>query len=300
MEDLQTSCTITYDESWGSTIPNVPRKMEIESIIYGEIARIIDKNNTSIDKWYLNRMDLTEDIPMNFLNRITTSEMYLNAIENHIASLINDAREDIKKQQTMIQSKMDRRKKSIESAGQLAIKDKAKEEAVLKRMQLLPDDLIRYIADFAFSPTIRLVFITQEYSSPYAILNRIKAPILTRMIPSMKAIINKFNTISFAFDKNKSLNKYKPTPSDPVWDSIYLVRYFTMNKTSVKEKKVNDFSNLFRAFHDIIEYYRQFTNSTFKKLQRQLIRLYHTIIYVSNHKCNKRAVSNRPRNSDHL
>jgi hypothetical protein len=300
MEDLQTSCNITYDESWGSTIPNVPRKMEIESRIYGEIARFIDKNTISIDKWYLNRMDLTEDIPMNFLNRITTSEMYLNAIENHIASLINEAREDIKKQQTMIKSKMDRRKKSIKSEGTLAIIDKAKEEAVLKRMQLLPDDLIRYIADFAFRPTIRLVFISELHNSPYAILNRIKAPILTRMIPSIKTIIQKFTKIMKNLDTSKIYNKYKPTTSDPVWESIYLVRYFTMNKTSVKEKKVNDFSNLFRAFHDIIEYYRQFTILTHKKLQRLLIRLYHTIIYVSNHKCNKRAVSNRPRNSDHL
>jgi hypothetical protein len=274
-----------YNESYGK---NVPRKQVIESTILGEINRVTDISNMdSIDKWYLNRMDETDIVPKTIIDSLTISDNYINTIENHIATLLNNARNDIKNKKNKIIEKIEKRNKSIESEKQTDIINSNIEHIILKRIQLLPDELIRCISNYAFTPSIRLIFIKQNYLSLHKFINTIKSPNLIKLIPSIKTIVYKINRMINSINNNRVLKKYKVIETDSVYDSIYTVRYFSMNKTTTKTKKVEEYVKLLNACQEIIYYYQQFTKNFYKKLERQLIRLYHTLIYVSNHKCNK-------------
>lgn len=278
-----------YHDLSGMNLPRIPRKQVIESTIRGEIHRAIESTNPGIiDKWYLNCIDESSDIPNLMIRSFSSGEQFLNQIEDHVATILNEVREAIRKQKVEVISRIEKRKNNIIKNKKKDIECEIKERSILKRIQLLPDDLIRYIADFAFTPDLRLVYIKQNFVSVNSLFNTIKSPNLTKVIPSICRYISKFNKIINSINKNKIFVKYKPTTNDTVYDCIYMVRYFSMNKTATKTKKVEEYAKLFTACDDIITYYKQFTKLSYIKLQRQLIRLYHTIIYVANHNCNKK------------
>jgi len=286
--DVQDRYTAEYDEYIGTSVPGIPRKHLIENAINSEIERLIDGVNTTVvDKWYLNRLDITEDVPLHIINKLTTVEQYLNTMENHIAVMLKDAREIIKIKHELVSSKMVKRNNSINNRIKIARRYEEEEMWVLKRMQLLPDDLIRYISEFAFTPTIRIVFIKSYLNVPQT-LNRIKNKNLTKMINPVKDLAHNLCRIFWKANDNKILRKYKPSEDDDVLDSICYVQHFHINKTATKQLKIVLYGKLFVAFEDIIKYYMQFTTKTFLKMQNLLIKLYKTITYVASHNCNRR------------
>jgi hypothetical protein len=295
MDSTQQECAISYHEQpqneyYKSRIPpNVPRKYFIEQVITHEISRLKTSDDTGIiTKWMLNYMDETQDVPNHVLDLLNTSDCYLNVMENHIATLIQNARINLKNQKDMILQKIETRNKRIESRKKNHIRHTEKECTILKLVQRLPDDVIRYLSDFVFHPNIRLLFIQQGQLPIGQLLKTIKSPNLTYMIPSMKEIVFKFNTIVRSIHNMRGFIKYRPDRIDAVVLSITFVEKFTINKTATKEKKVEEYAKLFAAFQDIINYYEQFTTRSYKRLQNELIHLYHTVIYISKHKCNKR------------
>ena len=188
---LQDVCTNTYHEACGKSEPGIPRKHLIENTVNSELERLVNSTNILVvDKWYLNHMVTSEDIPNGIINSLTLSEAYINTMENHIATMIEETRKAIQNKKETVMNKVVKRKNNIESRKKREPRVEEKEMQVLKRMQYLPDDLIRYIADFAFTPGIRVVFIQEKYNDITALFSIIKSPNLKLMIPSIYNINN--------------------------------------------------------------------------------------------------------------
>ena len=291
-ESFQEVCTNTYHEACGRSEPGVPRKHLIENAINSELERLVDSTNVLVvDKWYLNHMVTSEDIPNSIIRSLSLSEAYINTMESHIATMIEETRKAIQKKKETVMNKLVKRKKNIEAKQKREPEDEAKEMRVLRRMQYLPDDLIRYISEFAFTPGIRVAFIQAKYNNYNnitALFSRIKNPNLKNMIPAIYNINNGFIRLIAKIDSAKCLPKYKALPEDAVYEAILYVRYFQMNRTDTKRYKLALYFRLLKSYEDIIAYYKQFVTVSYKKMQNLLIKFYNTAVYVASHNCNKR------------
>jgi hypothetical protein len=286
---LQEVCSNTYDKACGRSEPGVPRKHLIENAVNSELERLVDSTNVLVvDKWYLNHMVTSEDIPNSIIRSLSLSEAYINIMESHIATMIEETRKIIQKKKETVMNKLVKRKKNIEARKKREPEDETKEMRVLRRMQYLPDDLIRYISEFAFTPGIRVAFIQAKYNNIIALFSRIKSPNLKNMIPAIYNINSGFIRLIAKLDSTKCLSKYKALPGDAVYEAILYVRYFRMNRTDTKRYKLALYLRLLKSYEDIIAYYKQFVTVSYKKMQNLLIQFYNTAVYVASHNCNKR------------
>lgn len=266
------------------------RKDLIENPIRGQLDRLIGITNKDvIDKWFINMMDETPYVPNELLNNISRSRLYINSIETSIIRLLNKKREQLDKEAKIINKKVIEKQLKQELVCKSHITHTGDELNVLKRVSILPDELIRYIAEYAFTEEVRLVIIQHKYSNIKQHIASIKNSILVKMIPTIRNLVVRFSNEVKKINKTSHLRKYIPNRSDIVISSISNIQYpRRINKTSLKSKKVESIENIILDFQNIIQYYKQFTKVSHKTLQKYLFHLYHTIIYISKHKCNKR------------
>jgi len=262
-------------------------KYIIEINVNNQLNRFMNKNTKSImKKWEIFGVDMV--VPTEMSKTICTNELYIECMRNHINELLDAAKTEIANDKLIveksIESKIKNSEKNINAKKMYAERGKG----VFKRIEKLPDELIRYIADYAFTPYIRLKLVELRCPNIKDKLMNMKSPNINKMVPAIENVL--FTMLNY-INKMKNIPCYKPfmpVSNEPIYETMLDIKHFYIAKNQTKLEKIRRVTELFDNCNSIIKYFSHFTLILYKNLQKRLHKLYHTIIYVSEHRCNKR------------
>jgi len=263
-----------------------PKKAPIQNALTSEFKKLYETNlKNKLNQWRYFKEDNKdiEDLQSGNLNNL----QYLNVIENHISSLIHECR-----------SKLTTELKDIEFCARKKENDKKRsergdkkecviEEKVLKRLNIMPEDVVGVIGEFLFGPNMRHLLITSKYLPDLFLFKKVRMPklkIMARIVAldiqviGQKIMKNKHIMNSIPFDHEQSANIYA------VANCRKLLR-----ETVKKPVKISEIRMFVENCEQAIQTIERigFPNTT-RNCYALLNKIYHLIILASKPENNKR------------
>lgn len=187
-----------------------PKKMPIQKALTGEFKKLYEPNlKNKLNQWRYFKEDNVDIDNLRCAN--LNKFQYLNVIENHISSLINESRNKLTIEQRDIE--LCERKKENDRKRMKKGDDKEKciETALLNRLNTMPEDVVRAVGEFLFTPNMRHILITTKYSPDLFVFKKVRMPKLKVMA---RHISLKIQTIGQKIMKNKNIMNGIPSPHE--------------------------------------------------------------------------------------
>jgi hypothetical protein len=249
------------------------KKLEISNIKYDLIQwRYFKEDNEDIDK-----------LRYDNLNR----QQYLNVMENHISLLFNECREKFNTELKEIDNAIERKQKDIKRNEKRHEKETTIEEKVLKRLNLMPEDVVRYIGEFLFTHNIRNLLICHKYSPELFDFKKVRLPKLKTM---SRILSLEIENIGYKISKNSNIMNSIPRGSNELRNIGFIRLCRTkVRETMTKPEKRDEIKNFILRCEEAINLIEKLgypkTTNYCKKIMNKI---YHIMILASKPENNKR------------
>uniref|UniRef100_A0A6C0B843 Uncharacterized protein n=1 Tax=viral metagenome TaxID=1070528 RepID=A0A6C0B843_9ZZZZ len=212
LEDIQ------YNYENGFSGDKYPRKAPIETVLTNELKKLYEINlKNRLTQWRYFKEDF-EDID-NLIKANLNKIQYLNVMENHIYGVINECRSKLLTELKDVEvcvNKKEKERKRIEKGD---MQEKRVEDCVLKRLNTMPEDMVRVIGEFLFSPNMKNILITSKYLPDLYQFKKVRLPKLKIMA---RHISLKIQAIGEKIIKNRNIMNSIPAGHEDK-NNIYVV-----------------------------------------------------------------------------
>jgi len=259
------------------------------------IDMVNEKNiKTSLTTWRRFGTDLI--IPNTMMQHAENKLNYLDIIEEDMFRLFKESRDAIEKQKINIMNAMKLKTKKEQNAEEQDVEDRIIEKKILQRLNdnTFPLDVVRYIGEFLFTPIIRLQCLMSSSIDIQLLMRKMKAPNIKRLYRITSRLTH---SLSARFKKNDKLMSYLPyieNSSDDISSAFIVVKnpkkYTKQGQR--KEQNNNIISSMIESCSIVTNAIHQLGFSrTAQKMSKDIIKMFHTVHYVSRHEFNKRKTS---------
>lgn len=281
MEELEVilnnyeSCSIIY-----------PKKTIIQNVLTNELKKLYEPNlRNKLNQCRFFKEDNVDidNLQCTNLNRV----QYLNVIENHVSSILNECRSKLIAEQKVIEvcvRKKENDRKRIEKGDD---KERRTEVSVLKRLNTMPEDVVGVIGEFLFGPNMRHVLITSKYLPDLFVFKKVRMPKLKVMA---RHISLKIQVIGQKIIKNKNIMNSIPIGHEER-NNIYTIANCrkSIRESVRKPAKITEISTFIELCEKAIRTVERigFPNTT-RNCYVLLNKIYHLMILASKPQYNKR------------
>jgi hypothetical protein len=237
-----------------------------------------DNVKNDLDKYLYNNSDEHDENPANMITSLDNSLLYSYLMERHIHTLLSNFRTRISESKLRIHEMIDKKESRIgNQVAQYAV-DTQRELNILPFIAGLPDDIIKYIATFAFTSTVKFELSKHRINISEA-LNKLKIPNLK----AFKKILYKHSNQMY-----KMLRKKIPDNRINYMFDLHFLRY-SKNATK-KELMIKDIIDLLNGCNNILENLKNRTGypMTIRYIEEKMRYMYNSIYYVTQDKFTKR------------
>lgn len=237
-----------------------------------------DNVKNDLDKYLYNNSDEHDENPANMITSLDNSLLYSDLMERHIHTLLSNFRTRISESKLRIHEMIDKKESRIgNQVAQYAV-DTQRELNILPFIAGLPDDIIKYIATFAFTSTVKFELSKHRINISEA-LNKLKIPNLK----AFKKILYKHSIQMY-----KMLRKKIPDNRINYMFDLHFLRY-SKNATK-KELMIKDIIDLLNGCNNILENLKNRTGypMTIRYIEEKMRYMYNSIYYVTQDKFTKR------------
>jgi hypothetical protein len=263
-----------------------PSKAIIDNILKLELDKLTQHNlKNKLTQWTHFRDTNAEIEAMRNVNN--THQQYVTVIENNISEILAEVRNRLADESKRIESAA--RKKAENAARRESDHEKEtlRELSVLYRMNRMPEDLVRVIGEFAFTPKLRLRLIESLLPSLDFQFRKVKLPKLKTMARCLSFMIQK---IAIKIQKNKNLLGCIPPHCD-AWTSYTFVINCPkiIRETLNKPDKIAEIDRCVKHAQNLVGAVEKlnFPINT-GCVQTLLLRVYNIINYASRPEFNRR------------
>jgi len=278
MEELE----VIANNYENSLIEKYPKKTLIENILTNELKKLYAPNLANkLNQWRYFKED-NEDID-NLRCANLNKLQYLNVIENHISSLINECHRKLNVEQKNIESCARRKEndRKCSERGHCAI-----EEMVLKRLNIMPEDVVGVIGEFLFGPNMRHILITNKYLPDLFVFKKVRMPKLKVMA---RTVAREVQVIGQKIMKNKNIMNSIPIGHEEQLN-IYILANCrkSLRETVRRPAKIVEIKTFIEQCEQAIRTIERigFPNTT-RNCYALLNKIYHLMILASKPENNK-------------
>jgi hypothetical protein len=238
---------------------------------------------------YSNDDDNTNNKINDLKENYNLTEKYLLAFKSVMNNELNKLLQEVNtKQETLKEMEEMKFQKKIKKILQQD-KDTKTEAECLKRISMLPNDIIMLIESYALTPELRLTLIKQKYDTDmFNILNKMN-------VKSLNTFINQSNNIR----TRKYTYLCIQQPMD-YFDTLLTEFNIKNNRVCVLGKKsskiksiVDDLSNYYNLL-ELLKNTNKYSNVC-RNITQNLIQTYNTYIYISNRTIELNIIKNNKR-----
>lgn len=263
-----------------------PSKAVIDNILKLEFDKLTQPNlKIKLTQWTHFRDTNAEIEVMRNVNN--THQQYVTVIENNISEMLAEVRNRLADESKRIETAV--RKKAENAARRESDHEKEtlRELSVLYRMNRIPEDLVRVIGEFAFTPKLRLRLIESRLPSLDFQFRKVRLPKLKTMARCLAFMIQK---IALKMQKNKNLLGCIPPRCD-AWASYTFVINCpkSIRETINKPDKITEIDRCVKHAQTLVRAVEKlsFPINT-GCVQTLLLRVYNIINYASRPEFNRR------------
>lgn len=263
-----------------------PKKTIIQNVLTNELKKFYEPNlRHKLNQCRFFKED-NEDIDS--LGRDNLNKLqYLNVVENHVSSLINECRSKLSAEQKDIEvcaRKKENDRKRIEKGDD---KERLIEASVLKRLNTMPEDVVGVIGEFLFDPKMRYILITSKYWPSLFMFQKVRMPKLKVMA---RHISLKIQVIGQKIMKNKNIMNSIPLGHEERTNVYTIATCRNSVRESVrKPAKIVEINTFILCCEKAIRMIERigYPNTT-KNCYVLLNKIYHLMILASKPQHNKR------------
>jgi hypothetical protein len=289
-EERLSQIKILYDTNDDHpALEKMPKKFNIEFDITHRLMPMSDitsvKSKTRI--WRILGGDGVELIN-GMLNNVHDKLAYLDVMEQNISEILNEYREKIKLERRVI---LDEIKKKISIDANLSLQksvDKEREPKILARINRLPEDVVRYISEFLFTPQFRLHMLTSKYPDLATVMEKMKVPKLKKLSNVVCDQIS--SRFAKRFVKNKHIIADLPKNHLEYKMKRHVITYphNVMRVTLRKSNKITEIVDFIKSCEWMTNFIERFGyKRTVSRMRNDIFHMYHTILYASRHEFNR-------------
>jgi hypothetical protein len=263
-----------------------PKKTLIQNVLTNEFKKLYEQNlKNKLNQWRYFKED-NEDID-NLRCANLNKLQYLNVIENHVSSLINECRSKLSAEQKDIESSARRKENDRKRIEKNDAKEKLAEASVLNRLNTMPEDVVGVIGEFLFGPNMRHVLITNKYLPDLFLFKKVRMPKLKVMA---RTVARDVQVIGQKIIKNKNIMNSIPIGHEER-NNIYTLANCrkSLRETVRKPSKIVEISTFIESCEQAIRTIERigFPNTT-RNCYVLLNKIYHLMILASKPQYNKR------------
>jgi hypothetical protein len=215
------------------------------------------------------------------------NQIYVDIIEHRISLCIKEMRDKLNVELTTIDDAVARKEKARKNKERLEIRDCAREKDVLVRLNRMPEDMVRLIGEFAFTPKLRCQLMRHQFPTFTDRLNKIKLPKLKLL---SRCLMNGIQKIGEKIFENKSIIKCFPKNTEiceNLWKVIRIKNH--VREALKKGDKIEEIEKNIQCTEDVIDALEKLGYPiTARKARRVLLILYSTLIIASKPEFNKK------------
>jgi hypothetical protein len=209
-------------------------------------------------------------------------------MEQNIAEVLNECRTKIKQERLVIAEEINKKKiRSANLARQNKI-DETREPEILVRLNRLPEDVVRYISEFLFTPRFRLHMLTFKYPGLTTVLAKMKVPKLKRLSQVICNIIS--NRFAKRFIKNKHITADLPKKHAEYIMNRHIITFphNVQRVTLRKSNKIIEIADFIKTCEWMTNFIERFGYiKTVSRMRQDIFHMYHTILYASQREFNR-------------
>lgn len=212
---------------------------------------------------------------------------YLNVMENHISTLISECRINLTNESKQIEDAVERKKYMVRRSETVDARERKNEEFALNRLNSMPEDIVRYIWEFLYTPNMRFTLIKSKYACELFLFKKVRLPKLKTISRCISLYIE---DIGHKIYKNSNIMNSIPDPSEER-SNIDLVRTSRkrVRETMCKPDKIGEIVNFISRCECAIKVIEKLNYPrTTRECLAMLNKIYHLMILASKPEFNKR------------
>ena len=199
------------------------------------------------------------------------SILYLNSLKEQCDNLINSATINMQDKINTVRSNINTRNNFLKTKKIEDEKNTIIEKQALANISKMPDDIIRLIADYAFTPNIKyILYNSLDYNNLPNLFKSMKTDVVRQLI---NKILNK--NCKFL----RKINRIEYNKMNTCGDLTFINKYKTFPGSCSKNTIIEWYMDFIKKYDKSICSISSFHGV--KRLQKFIIRTYQTIHYVS-------------------
>jgi hypothetical protein len=270
------------------TLKKMPKKFVIEADLTLSLMHMSDVKTikSKARTWRIlgEGFELTDGM----LDNVHDKLAYLDVMEQNIAEVLNECRTKIKQERLVIAEEINKKKiRSANLARQNKI-DETREPEILVRLNRLPEDVVRYISEFLFTPRFRLHMLTFKYPDLTTVMAKMKVPKLKRLSQVICNIIS--NRFAKRFIKNKHITADLPKNHAEYNMNRHIITcpHNVQRVTLRKSNKIIEIADFIKTCEWMTNFIERFGYiKTVSRMRKDIFHMYHTILYASQREFNR-------------
>jgi len=288
-EERLSKIKILYDNGEAHpTLKLLPKKSNIERDLNYHLLDLLDGDNlkSKLKLWRILGTDYeTTDA---LTNDVNDKIAYLDVIEQNMAEMINDYRTKLIQEKSDINTQVVKKKLRIIKNINTEIIDTKREPKILTRLNRMPEDVVRYISEFLFTPKFRLYMLVSKYPDLKSVMAKMKVPKLKQL----SAVICKQISERFARRFNRNIHIKDALPKDNcdlvMHMSIVTNPHSVARLTLRKPNKIMEIVDFIKSCEWMTNFIERFGyKKTVSRMRTDLFRMYNTILYASRREFNR-------------
>jgi len=278
MEELET----THQKYEG-----VGDKAYIENTLTRKFNKLCENNSIkyTLIQWRYFKEGI-EDIDA-LRNSNLNRQQYLNIMENHISTLISECRKNLTNESKQIEDAVERKKSMVRHSKTLDARERKNEEFALIRLNSMPEDIVRYIWEFLYTPNMRFTLINSKYASELFLFKKVRLPKLKTISRCISLYIE---DIGRKIYKNNNIVNSIPDQSEERFNiDILRTCRNRVRETMCKPDKIREIVNFVSRCESAIKVIEKLNYPrTTRECLAMLNKIYHLMILASKPEFNKR------------
>jgi len=265
---------------------NKPHKTAIETTITNQLNKLFEFNLVDKLTQYRYFRDDNKEIA-NLLKKNQISQQILTVVENHLSSLVNDVKTRLLLDRSKIEGIVLKKSYDKKRNEKLDKTEQKLECSVLKRLNKMPEDVVRLIGEFAFTPKIRCILYRHLLPTLTLRLNKIKITKLKRISKGICEFLEKINR---KISNNRSIVKSFPSDTDiAVKLNKVISCKLIIRESLTKSKKIEEIETFVNSAEIIVQCVERLGYPiTTRNLYTNLLNMFCFVDTATNVKFNKR------------
>jgi hypothetical protein len=288
-EERLSEIKVLYDTNEDHpTLKKMPKKITVETDLTHSLMHMSDlksvKSKARIWRILGEGFELTDGM----LDQVEDKLAYLDVMEQNIAEVLNEYRTKIKLERLAIAEEIN--KKKVRSANLIRQNkiDEEREPEILVRLNRLPEDVVRYISEFLYTPQFRLHMLTLKYPDLTTVMEKMKVPKLKRLSQVICSLIS--HSFAKRFIKNKYIAADLPKNHEEYKMNLHVIAHphNVMRLTLRKSDKIVEIADFIKTCEWMTNFIEQFGyKKTVSRMRKDIFHMYHTILYASRREFNR-------------